>query len=70
VSELQAWEVFVNNSDSVLHALEIEEQYQVSFWDALIINAAHSSGTEILYTEDLNHRQIYGGVRVVNPFKS
>jgi predicted nucleic acid-binding protein len=70
VSELQAWEVFVNNSDSVLRALEIEEQYQVSFWDALIINAAHSSGAEILYTEDLKHEQIYGGVRVVNPFKS
>ena len=40
------------------------------FWDGLIINAAHSSGAEILYTEDLNHGQILGGVRVVSPFKS
>jgi predicted nucleic acid-binding protein len=70
VTELQEWEVFVNNGDSVLRALEIEEQYQISFWDSLIINAAHSAGAEILYTEDLNHGQILGGVRVVNPFKS
>jgi len=39
------------------------------FWDGLILNAAHSSGAEILCTEDLNHGQILGGVRVVNPFK-
>ena len=70
VTELQEWEVFVNNGDSVLRALEIQEQYQVSFWDGLIVNAAHSSGAEILYTEDLSHGQILGGVRVVNPFKS
>jgi predicted nucleic acid-binding protein len=70
VTELQEWEVFVNNGDAVLRALEIEEQYQVSFWDGLIINAANSSGAGILYTEDLNHGQVLGGVRVVNPFKS
>jgi predicted nucleic acid-binding protein len=70
VIELQEWEVFVNNGDSMLRALEIEEQYQVSFWDGLTINAAHSSGAEILYAEDLNHGQVFGGVRVVNPFRS
>ena len=46
------------------------EDDQVSFWDGLIIDAAYSSGAEILYTEDLNQGQILGGVRVVNPFKS
>jgi predicted nucleic acid-binding protein len=70
VTELQEWEVFVNNGESVLRALEIEQQYQISFWDGLIINAAHSSGAEILYTEDLNDGQVFGGVWVVNPFKS
>jgi len=70
VTVLQEWEVFVNNGESVLRALEIEQQYQISFWDGLIINAAHSSGAEILYTEDLNDGQVFGGVWVVNPFKS
>jgi predicted nucleic acid-binding protein len=47
-----------NNGDSLLRALEIEEQYQISFWDGLIINAAHSSSADILYTEGLNRGQI------------
>ena len=31
--------------------------------------AAQASGARELLTEDLNHGQDYGGVRVVNPFK-
>jgi predicted nucleic acid-binding protein len=53
----------------ILMALEYEEQYQVSFWDALILAAANWAGVPILYTEDMNHGQLYGGVRVVNPFR-
>jgi len=40
----------------------------VSFWDALVIEAAQASGAEILYSEDLSDGQHYGGVRVSNPF--
>jgi len=70
VSELRdEWEVFVNNSKSVLHSLEIEDRYKTSFWDALILYAAQESAAQTLYTEDLNHGQMYGGVRVINPFK-
>jgi predicted nucleic acid-binding protein len=31
--------------------------------------AARASGVKELLTEDLNHGQNYGGVRVVNPFR-
>jgi predicted nucleic acid-binding protein len=63
------WNVFVNTAQSILQALEIAERYQISFWDALIVQAAEGFAAEILYTEDLSHGQTYGGVRVVNPFK-
>ena len=53
----------------ILMALEYEEQYQLSFWDALIVAAANWAEVSILYSEDLNHGQLYGGVRVVNPFR-
>jgi predicted nucleic acid-binding protein len=70
VSELlDEWEVFVNDSKSVLHSLEVEDRYKTSFWDALILHAAQASGAHTLYTEHLNHGQMYGGVRVINPFK-
>jgi predicted nucleic acid-binding protein len=52
----------------IRRALEHEERYQISFWDALIVAAAESSGAEVLYTEDLNHGQRYGAVLVQNPF--
>ena len=63
------WRIFVNTAQSVLLALEIEERYRISFWDALIVQAAEASGATTLYTEDLSHGQVYGNVRAVNPFK-
>ena len=57
----------VNTSDSVIEALAIESRFQISFWDALIIQAAEISGAAILYSEDLSDGQTYGSVRVVNP---
>jgi len=62
-----SWDIVVNTPNSVLEALMIEARYQVSFWDALIIHAAESSGAAILYSEDLSDGQTYGSVRVVNP---
>ena len=50
-------------------AIQDEEHYQISFWDALILAAAESGGAEVLYTEDLNHGQQYGTVLVRNPFR-
>lgn len=69
VSDYLAWQVVVNGGDSILEALDIEARYQVSFWDALVLQAAQASGAEILYSEDLSDGQTYGGVRVSDPFK-
>lgn len=62
-----SWEIVVNTGRSVLVALEIEERYKISFWDALIVQAAQTSAAAVLYSEDLNDGQVYGSVRVVNP---
>ncbi len=60
----------MNGGDSILEALDLEAQYQISFWDALIIQAAHVSGADVLYSEDLSDGQAYGAVPVINPFRS
>jgi len=49
-------------------ALATKERYKTSYWDAAIIEAARSAGCNEVLSEDLNHGQDYGGVRVVNPF--
>lgn len=54
----------------VLEAHALQQRYQISYWDAAIIAAARALGCTILYTEDLNTGQDYGGVVARNPFAS
>jgi len=61
------WRIVVNTPDSVLRALDLEARYKISFWDALIVQAAESAAATVLYSEDLSAGQSYGTVRVVNP---
>jgi predicted nucleic acid-binding protein len=68
VADYLAWHVVVNGGGSILEALDLEARYQVSFWDALIIQAADTGGAETLYSEDLSDGQRYAGVTVKNPF--
>jgi predicted nucleic acid-binding protein len=70
VADYLAWQVVVNGGDSILEALDLEARYRISFWDALIIQAAQIAGAEILYSEDLSDGQRYGIVRVRNPLTS
>lgn len=49
-------------------AMALHKRYQVSYWDAAVIASAKALGATTLYSEDLNHGQIYDGVRVENPF--
>jgi predicted nucleic acid-binding protein len=70
VTDYLTWQVVVNGGESILEALDLEARYKISFWDALVLQAAHASGAEILYSEDLSDEQRYGTVRVVNPFRA
>ena len=67
IQDYLSWEVIVNSPESVLQALEIEVRYKISFWDALVLRAAESSGAAVLYSEDLAAGQHYGAIQVVNP---
>jgi predicted nucleic acid-binding protein len=62
------WRIIENDGIAIVEAIDIERRYQLSFWDALIVQAANRAGTTLLYSEDLNHGQRYGTVRVENPF--
>ena len=67
LADYLSWRVVVNGGDSILEALELQERYQISFWDALVVGAAESSGADVLYSEDFSDGQSYGSVRAVNP---
>jgi predicted nucleic acid-binding protein len=70
VADYLTWQVVVNGGDAILEALDLEARFQISFWDALVIQASQAAGAAILYSEDLSDGQEYGSVRVINPFKN
>jgi predicted nucleic acid-binding protein len=70
IRDFRAWTVFAPNLDDVLHAIALHEEWQVSFWDAMVIHAAAELGCDVLWTEDLNDGQTVQGVRIRNPFGS
>jgi predicted nucleic acid-binding protein len=49
-------------------ALEISSRYRFRIYDSLILAAAEKAGCTTLYTEDLQHGQTIGNVKIVNPF--
>jgi predicted nucleic acid-binding protein len=67
ISDYLAWEVVINDGASILRAIDLESRYDISFWDALIVQSAEQAGASILYSEDLSHGQVYGAVEVVDP---
>lgn len=52
----------------VRSAMAASQRFQLSYWDAAIIEAARAAGCDTVLSEDLSDGQDYDGVRVVNPF--
>lgn len=48
--------------------LELQERYQNTLWDAMILTSARRLGCACVWSEDLNSGQSYDGVVVRNPF--
>ena len=67
VEQYQVWPVVSNTIKNVIRASEIQERYQLSFWDSLIISAAESGGAKTILSEDLSHNQTIAGIRIENP---
>jgi predicted nucleic acid-binding protein len=70
VREFSAWRVFSPTANDVLSAIDIQKQFRLSFWDAMVVHAAAEAGADVLWTEDLTDGQLLRGVRIRNPFTS
>jgi predicted nucleic acid-binding protein len=70
VLDLAAWSPVVTDVQTVASAWTIEERFDLSFWDALIVAAAQVARCEVLLTEDLQHGMDLDGVRVADPFRT
>ncbi len=62
------FEVISASPKAILQALDVRQRWNLSFYDALIVQAAQASGCTELLTENLHAGANFNGVRVVNPF--
>ena len=69
VDKLSVVPVVPIDADVVREAIRHSHRYMIKYWDAALIAAAERLDAPIVYTEDLSHDQLYGSVRVVNPFR-
>lgn len=58
------------DSTLILAAIGRSRRSRISFWDALVVEAAEAAGCRRILTEDLNEGQSHGTVLVENPFAS
>jgi predicted nucleic acid-binding protein len=51
----------------ILAAIDLHRLHRFSFWDALVLRAAKQAGCSVLFSEDMQEREI-DGLQIVNPF--
>jgi predicted nucleic acid-binding protein len=68
VEQYLTWRVVENTGDLLLGGIRLASTLKISFWDALMIQAALVASCDRLWTEDLNHGQRIGDLVIVNPF--
>lgn len=62
------WPLVQVDLSLILTASGLEERHKLSFWDALVVEAARRAGATRLVTEDLQDGRKIGGVGIENPF--
>ncbi len=68
VNELSRMPVVPVDAPLVQAAVARSRSSRISYWDALIVEAASVAACDLLLTEDLQHGQQFGRVKVTNPF--
>lgn len=69
VADLAHWRLHIPEVSDLLQTIDYQQNYQLSFWDAMIVQSATRLRCSRLFSEDLNDGQTYGDVQVINPFK-
>ena len=72
VALIESWLRFhVQEISTVLlqNALATRARWEISYWDAAIVEAARIARCDTLFSEDFQHGMDFVGIRVVNPFR-
>lgn len=69
VHDLLVWRPVPIDGELVVRAWDLEDRYALSWWDALIVAAAQTADCAFLLAEDLQDKQDFDGVTVIDPFR-
>jgi len=69
VRDFLTWQPLPLTTRLIEAAWGIETNFNLSYWDSLIVVAAQATGCSKLLTEDLQDGQQFGAVTIVDPFK-
>ncbi|MEZ5605797.1 MAG: PIN domain-containing protein [Burkholderiaceae bacterium] len=69
VRNLRQWQPPHLDTYVIDGAWALQDRYALSYWDALIVSSAQQQGCRFLLSEDLQHRQRFESVQVLNPFQ-
>ncbi len=67
VQNFENFEIVIVTPRLVYDGIDYSVSNGLSFWDGLIIAAAHSAKCDVLWTEDLNPGQTISDIRIENP---
>ncbi len=65
---MSTMDIVVADFDMVIEAVHLHRKYSLSFWDALILQAAKSVGCSVVLSEDFQNAFQFDGLVVENPF--
>jgi predicted nucleic acid-binding protein len=69
VQDLLAWQPLPITADLIAEAWLVQDRFQLSWWDSLIVSAAKTLQCAYLLSEDFQESQDFHGIRVINPFR-
>jgi predicted nucleic acid-binding protein len=70
VTHLSTFAMIAVDGSTVLRAVHLHQTASLSFWDALIVQAALEGNCKTLYSEDLQAGRSFGGLEIENPLAS
>jgi predicted nucleic acid-binding protein len=70
IRNLSAWHPVTMDSEILIRGWQLQDRFQLSFWDSLIVAAAKISACNFLLSEDLQSGQELDGVTILDPFSN
>ena len=68
IQDFLQWKVVINDGQSILEAIDIQNKHKFDFWDAMVVQAAIKGEAAVLLSEDFESGRTIDGIRFRNPF--